>query len=148
MMGPLEFIIIGFDGNRFSGDIVRELDDVRSKGIVRIIDLIVVAKNADGEVISREVSDLDDDEAGALGMVDENPDDDIDHYGWFSEDDLDAIAEELEPNTSAALVLFEHLWAAKLRAAVLNAGGFLVAQGRVPGELVDEVEALVREQAS
>ena len=140
MMGPLEYLVVGFDGYTLSPEIVRELDEVRQKGTVRMLDLIFVAKDGDGAVTIREVSDLSDADAASLGMVDE-PGDQRVHYSWFSEGDLEVVGGQLPVSSSAIVMLFEHAWAAELRSAIIGAGGVLVAQERIPPEMAAEVEA-------
>jgi uncharacterized membrane protein len=142
MMGPLEVIVVGFEGERLTGGVARELDDIRSRKIIRVIDLLFVAKDMAGQVTVREVSDLSGSEADALGMT-ARPDQPGGRVGWFSETDLLAIADQLRPATSALVMLFEHAWAAQLRAAIVDAGGFMVARASMSEDVVDEFDALV-----
>jgi len=86
MMGPLEYMVIGFDGDRISPEIVREIDAVRNDGTVRMLDLMIIAKDGDGGVSTRQMSDLSEADAQALGMVDDDPADGQTNYGWLSED--------------------------------------------------------------
>jgi Family of unknown function (DUF6325) len=142
MMGPLEYVVVGFEGANCTREVVRQIDDLISDGVIRIIDLLFVSKDKRGETRFREVSELSDDEAAALGMIDD-PSGELEHLGWFSEDDMAAIAAQLVTDTSAVVMLFEHVWAARLRTTVIAAGGFFLIEGRVPSDVVDEVEALV-----
>jgi hypothetical protein len=107
MMGPVEFMLIGFDGNRFTGEIMPELSDLREKGIVRVIDLLFVSKDEAGNVTSFELSDLAPEEAAAYRAVEEH------EQGWFARDDIDEI-KDLR-TIPAAMVLFEHSWATRFR---------------------------------
>jgi hypothetical protein len=140
VLGPLEFIVLCFEGDRVSGDVITELDRVRADGAIRIVDLVFVAKDEAGAISVRELSDLTDDEAEALSLVDE-PDDGPGRCGWFAQDDVDGVAGQIPTSTSAVVVLFEHAWAARLRKAVRDAGGFVVVDGRVPADVVEAVEA-------
>jgi hypothetical protein len=142
MIGPLEYVVVGFEGAFRTSDVVGEIDDLITDGVIRIIDLLFVTKDARGQSRFREIAELSDDEAAALGMVDD-PSDQLEHLGWFSEDDMAAIATQLLPDTSAVVMLFEHVWAARLRTTVIGAGGYFLLEGRVPSDVTDEVEALV-----
>jgi uncharacterized membrane protein len=143
MMGPLEYMVIGFDGDRISPEIVREIDAVRDDGTVRMLDLMIIAKDGNGGVSSRQMSDLSEADAQALGMVDDDPDDGRTSYGWLSDDDMASVGATMPVSSSAIVMLFEHAWAAQLRAAIIDAGGFLLAQERIPPEGAAEVEAML-----
>jgi uncharacterized membrane protein len=129
-IGPVEYMVVAFPGNKFSGEITPALQELVESGTVRIIDLAFVAKDADGNVVSLEISDLDPDVQAALEGIGAEP------TGLFSEEDLMAAAEELEPNSSAALLVWEDLWAARLAAAIRDANGVLLDLERVPHEIV------------
>jgi hypothetical protein len=129
-IGPVEYMIVAFPGNKFRGEIVPALQELVDSQTIRIIDLTFVAKDEDSNVATFEVSDLDPDVQSALENVGATP------TGLFNEDDLMAAAEQLEPNSSAALLVWEDLWAARLADAVRNADGVLVDIQRVPHEVV------------
>ena len=124
-MGPVEYVIIGFPGNQFKGEIVPALADLVESGTVRILDLVFVMKDEEGNVTSAEYEDL-------PGVADIDGEAD----GLFNEEDLQAAAEELEPNSSAALLVWEELWAKEVAEAMRNAGGVLLDYDRVPHEVV------------
>jgi hypothetical protein len=132
MLGPVESIIVEFKGNRFRGEIVPELRQAVERGIIRIMDLTFVKKDRAGNVEAFELWELGDEEAGVFQPLGE----DID--GLFSEEDISAVATALENNSSAALLLFEHTWAAGIRQAIANANGRLVAQELIPAQVLDE----------
>jgi hypothetical protein len=130
-IGPVEYMIVAFPENRFTGEIVPALAEQVEAGTIRIIDLAFVAKDADGTVTALELGDVDSEVGKAYSQVF------TDGEGLIlSEEDLMAAAEELEPNSSAALLVWEDLWAAKIAGAIRNAGGELWDLERVPHEVV------------
>jgi uncharacterized membrane protein len=129
---PLEYVVIGFAGNQFKGEIIPALREVVEKGIIRVIDIVFARRDADGSLTVLELDDLDEESARAFSPVV------TDVTGMFSEDDIREISEELEPNSSAAVILFQHAWADKLRDAVLRANGRLLAGGLIPNEVAEE----------
>ena len=139
MIGPLDFVIFGFEGDRFSPAVVRDLDAIRADGTIRVLDVLFVVKDEAGGVTVREVSDLSDEEVEALGVIDVR-DGDVERFGWLAEDDVEAVAAELPTSTSAIAMVFEHVWIRRMRSAVIEAGGFVVAEGRVPADVVGELE--------
>ncbi|MDH6577802.1 DUF6325 family protein [Kitasatospora sp. MAP5-34] len=129
-VGPVEYIVIAFPGNRFNGEIVPELMRLVENGTVRILDLTFVRKDADGTVSYQELEALGPDEASPFDSLDGEI------GGLFSEEDLAIIAEELIPDSSAALLVWENTWAATVAAAVRRAGGLLVQHERIPAPVV------------
>ena len=135
VLGPVEYLILAFPGNEFTGEIAPALQEVVDKGIIRIIDLVFAIKDEDGTVAVLEFADLDPAVVRALDpLVSEVS-------GMLSEEDMEALGEALEPNSSGALLLFEHVWAVKLRDAFANANGVLIDGGLVPRELAEEAAA-------
>jgi hypothetical protein len=126
MTAPVEYLIIGFPGNRFSGEIMPALTELVENGVIRIIDLVFVKKDADGEVTTFEFEDLQ--EAAELGFADL----DGEAGGLLSDEDLD-----LAPDSSAALIVWEQRWAERIADAIRNAGGEIVAGERIPATVVD-----------
>jgi hypothetical protein len=124
-LGPVEYIIIKFPGNQFKGEIVPALADLVDSGTVRILDLVFVLKDADGDVTSIEYEDL-------PGMSDVDGEAD----GLLSEEDLVLAAEVLEPESSGLLIVWEDTWAKPLAEALRGAGGIIVAGERIPHEIV------------
>jgi len=137
-MGPVEFLLLGFDGNRFSGAIAPALAELVSDGLVRLLDVAVVVKDADGEVLILEMGELPADVADAVRDI-AGAD-----RGLMSEEDLLEVADTLAPETTVAALLVEHLWAERFATAVRAAGGELLVAERIPGEIVDRArETLV-----
>lgn len=137
-MGPVEYLLVAFPGSQFDGSIAPALLDLVESGNVRIIDLAFLKKDRDGTVSTFEYDALDD---GA-------PFSDIPGHagGLIGEDDLALSAEQLEPGSSAALVVWEDVWARQLADSVRNAGGVIVTGGRIAHDLVcatlDELQTI------
>jgi hypothetical protein len=129
-IGPVEYMILAFPGNRFKGEIVPALAELVDSGTIRVIDLAFVIKDADGDVATLEMADLDSEVYQAFDALTSET------LGLLNEEDLRAAAEELEPNSSAALLVWEDLWAAKFADAVRNADGVVLDLERVPYEVV------------
>jgi Family of unknown function (DUF6325) len=129
-IGPVEYLIVAFPGNQFKGEIVPALAELVEAGTIRIIDLAFVLKDPDGAVVAMELGDLDSDVFKAFDAL--SPE----GLGLLNEEDLAAAGEELEPNSSAALLVWEDVWATKLRDAILNAGGEVLDLERLPYEVV------------
>ena len=129
-IGPVEYLIVAFPGNRFRGEIAPALADLVESGTIRIIDITFAAKDENGEVAAFELTDLDPDVREGLENIGATP------GGLFNEEDLASAAEELEPNSSAALLVWEDLWAKNVAAAMRDAGGVLLDHDRVPHDVV------------
>ncbi|HEU0303710.1 MAG TPA: DUF6325 family protein [Gaiellaceae bacterium] len=129
-IGPVDYMIVAFPGNKFTGEIAPALADLVDAGTIRIIDLAFVGKDADGEAVAFELTELDPDVREGLENMG------IEVQGLLNEDDLMSTAEELPPNTSAALLVWENVWARDVKQAIMNAGGELVAFERIPHEVV------------
>ena len=129
-LGPVDYLIVAFPGNKFRGEIAPALAELVDAGTIRIMDIAFVGKDADGEVAAFELTELDPDVREGLERMG------IEVTGLFNEEDLMAAAEELDPNSSAALLVWENLWAAKVAQAMRDAGGVLFDFGRIPHEVV------------
>ena len=140
-IGPVEYMIVAFPGNRLKGEIVPALAELVEAGTLRIIDLAFVMKDADGAVVTAEMGDLDSEVFKAFDALSPET------MGLLNQDDLAAAGEELEPNSSAALLVWEDVWATKLRDAILNAGGELLDLERVPYEVVNAAVEFAEQNA-
>jgi uncharacterized protein DUF6325 len=129
-IGPVEYLIVSFPGNEFRGEIAPALADLVDAGTIRIIDIAFVGKNADGDVAAFELSELDPEVREGLENLGATS------GGLFNEDDLMAAGEELDPNSSAALLVWENVWAKPVAAAIRDAGGELYDYDRIPHEVV------------
>jgi hypothetical protein len=125
-LGPVEYVIIGFPGNQFKGEIAPALADLVDSGTVRILDLVFILKDADGNVTAAEYEDM-----PGLDDVDGEID------GLLSDEDVDMAGEILEPNSSALLIVWEDTWAAPLAQAMRNANGVILGGERIPHEIVE-----------
>ena len=140
-IGPVDYAIIGFPGNKFRGEIGPALADLVDAGTIRIIDIAFVGKNADGDVVAFELTELDPDVQAGLEKAG------IEINGLLSEDDLVESGEALEPDSSAALIVWENVWARKVTQAMRDAGGILLAFERVPHEAVQAAREWALEEA-
>jgi uncharacterized membrane protein len=130
-IGPVEYVVIGFPGNRFKGEIVPAIAELVDNDIVHIIDVAFVKKDQDGTVTAFEYDSLDD--VLEFGFADIEGE----AGGVLNDEDLRLAAEILEPNSSAALIVWEHRWAARVAKAIRDAGGRIVAGERIPHEIVE-----------
>ena len=131
--GPIEFVVLKFPGNQFSGEIAPALQDLVDSGIVRIIDLLFVIKDEEGNVGVLEVDALGDAVAAIFEPIAQTEDE------LLSQADGERFGELLEPNSSAALLLFENAWAARFVQSVLNANGEVLLNERIPRAVIDAV---------
>lgn len=133
--GPIDFLALEFEGNKFKGDILASILELVENNIVRIIDMVVIVKDADGVVTPLEMQQLDPETLAILNPLQ------VDISGLVSAQDIDNIAAALRPNTTAGILLFENLWAIKFVEAVLEADGRVILQERIPREIIDEALA-------
>jgi Family of unknown function (DUF6325) len=132
-VGPIEYIIVGFPGNQFNGQIIPELAKLINSGTIRILDLVVISKDDSGDVMVFEFDQLDEVFAALEGEV----------GGILSQEDIDYAAASLEPGSTAGLLMWEDLWAVPFAAAIRDSGGMLLQGGRIPHELAEEAMAAV-----
>ena len=130
--GPIDFLALEFDNLKLKGEIMPALMELVENKIVRVIDLVVVQKDADGKHAALEVQQL---APEVIAIFDPLM---AEISGIIQVEDVDAIAEQMENDTTAALLLFENLWAIKFKEALLRANGRLLAQERIPYQVVDE----------
>ena len=123
-MGPVDYLIVEFPGSRMTGEGLPLLVDLVERGIIRVLDLVFVRKDADGSVTAVELREAGDEssltvfEGASSGLIDQS--------------DLDDAAAALEPGNSAAVLVYENVWAAPFARALRRSGAQLVASGRVP----------------
>jgi hypothetical protein len=138
--GPIEYLIVGFPGNKFKGEIIPALAELVENNTIRILDLVFIAKDEEGNVAAMELTELDpEDEAAAVSDISE-----VD-AGLLNEDDIQLAAESLENNSSAGLLVFENVWATRFAEAVRNADGRLLANERIPHDVVEAALAYAAE---
>jgi len=139
-LGPIEVLVVGFPGNQFNGQIIPELEKLIDTDTISVVDGLLVRKDDDGEVTFTEFDELGSNEdAAKLAEIMDQID------SLISDDDINELASALEPNSSAAILVFEHTWSKPFRDSILDAGGVLVADFRVPGLVVEELLAELAE---
>jgi hypothetical protein len=132
-LGPVEYIIVGFPGNQFNGEIAPELAKLVDSGTIRVLDLVFITKDEDGEAA---IIELEDHHEVALF---EALDGEI--GGFISHEDIEYAAADLEPNSSAALLVWEDVWATPFVQALRNSGAVLIEGSRIPHDLIESAEA-------
>jgi hypothetical protein len=128
--GPIDFIALEFPGNRFKGEILPDLFELVDKGIIRIIDLVIIMK-AQGQVIVRELRELD---AAHIEIFSPLK---AEVNQMITDSDIAMIAGQLADNSTAGILLIENLWAKKTQQAMMDANGRLVMFERIPHDVVE-----------
>jgi hypothetical protein len=125
-LGPVDYLVVEFplDKADFSGEAMQELKSLVDRGLIRVLDLIFIHKLPDGSIEAFEAHEYD--QAGVLAELD------MLALELLAEEDVDALAAVVEPDTVAAILVWENTWAGPFGAAVRRAGGQLVANGRIP----------------
>jgi hypothetical protein len=134
VLGPLEYLVVGFEDYRFTGQILAELRAAQEKGIIRVVDLCVIAKDEQGDVTAREMSELGGEEATELSPLATNV------MSLLSDEDIQQVAADIPNKSAAGLLLFEHTWAIGLKEAIKNAGAVAVTGGFVSPDVLQELE--------
>lgn len=130
MRGPVDYIIVGFPGNKFKGEILKELTAATKSGAIAVLDLAVILRDDKGDVTKLEISD-----PAITGLLpDGSP-------GLISDEDVAEVGDVLDDNCAAGLLIVEQLWAKGLKKAILDAEGVLLAEGRIHPEAAQELEA-------
>lgn len=140
-IGPVDYAIVAFPGNRFTGEIAPAIADLVESNTIRLIDIAFVGKSDDGDVVALELTELDPEVQASLDRLG------VEVQGLLNEDDLMDAAEDLEPNSSAALLVWENVWARKVTQAMRDAGGEVLAFERLPHDVVQAAREWVVEQA-
>jgi hypothetical protein len=130
-LGPVEYILIAFPGNKFNGEIVPALKELVDSGTIHIIDLLFIKKDAAGNILAVELGNADTDEAAPFDELDGEVSD------LLSMEDIELAAAELPPNSSAGLIVWENVWAARFAEAVRNANGHVIANERIPHAVIE-----------
>jgi hypothetical protein len=136
-IGPVEYLIIEFPGNHFRGEIAPAMAKLIDEGTVRIIDLVFIMKDAEGNVTTFEFDELEElaPFATLQGEV----------GSFVNDEDIDYAAAALAPDSSAALLVWEDSWATELALAVRGAGGVVREGARIPPDLIDAALAEMAE---
>jgi hypothetical protein len=135
-VGPIEVIVVEFPGNRFNGKIIPELRRLVEAGTIRIVDGLLISRDEGEDLTILEIDQVTgDSDLAALAELFDTID------ALVSDEDVEALSQTLEPNSSAAILVFEHTWAIPFRDAVVDSGGVLAAAVRIPADVVDDVLA-------
>jgi hypothetical protein len=135
-LGPVDFLVVEFPAGQsnFTGEGAKELARLVESETIRVLDLLILTKNADGSVDAFEIDDLDE--------VDELRRLEAELAELLSVEDVANLAESMEPGTTAAALVYENRWAAPFASALRHAGGQLIANGRIPIQaIVASIEA-------
>jgi hypothetical protein len=141
-IGPVDYFLVGFPGNDFRGGIGHAIAELIDADIVRVLDIAFVVKDADGNTEATELAALPPDVQDGLEKAG------VAVGGLFSMDDLMSVARDLEPNSSAALIVWENMWARKVANAIRDAGGMPLAFERIPPKVVQAARDWALEQAN
>ena len=131
-LGPIDYLVVEFPAGKadFSGAMAEQLKALVEAGTIRVLDLLIITKDADGEVDAFEVHEFEDGDAGILLELG------AEYAELLSDEDVGYIAEALEPGTVAAALVWENTWAAPFAASIRHSGGQLVANGRIPMQAI------------
>jgi len=135
-IAPVGYLVVEFPGNQMTGEALPLLVDLVDRGIVRILDLAFVRKEQDGTVTTLSQVDLERMKVIEAALFEGAA------SGLLGQDDIEEAAKALEPNCSAAVLIYENTWAAPFAAALRRSGAQLVATGQIPVQaLLDAIEA-------
>jgi hypothetical protein len=141
-IGPIDYLVIEFPGSRLTGEGLPLLVDLVDRGIIRILDLTFVTKEQDGSVTGLQLADVNGDGLPDLTVFEGAS------SGLLGDEETAEAGSLLGPGDSAAILLYENLWAAPLAAALRRSGAQLVAGGRVPvQEVIEALDALEATEA-
>ena len=135
-LGPVDYVVVEFPAGQsnFTGEMVEELLALVDSGTIRVIDALILTKDADGAVEAMELSDIGD--LGALQALEAQL------AELLAEDDVEHLAAAMEPGSTAGVLIWENLWAARFGAAARRSGGQLIANGRIPIQaIIASIEA-------
>jgi hypothetical protein len=133
MVGPIDYIVVGFEGNKFDGRILKALSEALDSGVIGLISLSAIIKDTEGNLTTLDIADMGDDYIVEFAEKYNSGSAPVD------QDDIDEVGDLLENNTAAGLLVIEQLWAKPLKKAILDANGFLIAEGRIHPEAAAEL---------
>ena len=125
-LGPVDWLVVEFPGSKFNGEIAPILRDYVERNLIKVLDLLIIKKDDDGDFEVFELTDLEDGELGELRAHEAQL------AMLLSEQDVLDLAATIEPGSSAGVLVWENVWAAPFASAVRHAGGQVVATGRYP----------------
>jgi hypothetical protein len=135
-LGPVDYVVVEFPvgASNFTGEMATELIALVESGTIRVIDILILTKNEDGSVDAMELSDVD--ELGPLQAVEAQLAD------LLAADDVERLAAAMDPGSTAGVLIWENLWAARFASAARRSGGQLIANGRIPIQaIIASIEA-------
>ncbi len=136
-LGPVDYLVVGFPADKadFSGAMAEELKKLMASGTIRVLDLMLVTRGDDGTVETAELRDSDDSDVGELRALE------ADLSLLLASEDVERVGADLEPGSTAAIVVWENTWAGPLASAIRHSGGELIGTGRIPTQaLIAAVE--------
>ncbi|MFZ0323771.1 MAG: DUF6325 family protein [Actinomycetes bacterium] len=135
-VGPVDYLVVEFPGNKMTGEALPMLVDLVDAGIIRILDLVFVRRDLDGTLTVLEIADFDGDGVEDLAIFQGAS------SGLLDEDDINESGAVIEPGSSAGILVFENRWAAPFVGALRRSGAEVVASGRIPAQdLMDAIDA-------
>ncbi|MFL5674646.1 MAG: DUF6325 family protein [Chloroflexota bacterium] len=134
-IGPVEYIAIAFPGNKFSGKIVPAIQELQQAGTIKVLDLVIISKDGDGNVTAVELSEASPEEKATLAALG------VESRNLLGQEDIEDIGSALDPNSTAGLMIWENVWAARFAQSLRDADGILIANGRIPVQLVEDLMA-------
>ena len=129
--GPVEIFLIGFDGAHPGPDVLDAILELVQSGSVRLLDLLFVSRSRDGDLTVMELEEIED-KYGLEGL-------EVIELGLAGEEDVDDLAGAIPPDTSAALLVIEHLWVREFADTLYRAGGRVLLTERIPAPVINEV---------
>jgi hypothetical protein len=136
MRGPIDYIIVGFEGNHFDGSILRAIADAIDAGVIGLIALSFISKDAKGKITVGGVDDLGDTYFAQFAK--EHPTSD----NVVTLSDINEMADLINENCTAGLLVVEQLWAKPLKKALIDANGVLLAEGRIHPDAEAELDTI------
>ncbi len=134
MRGPIDYIVVGFEGNKFDGSILKAIGEAIDKGIISLVALSVIAKDGAGKVTNVDIANMGDEYVVGFSQKYKT------EPGLVDSKDIEEVSDLLENNTAAGLLVIEQLWAKPLKEALIKANGVLVAEGRIHPDAAAELE--------
>ena len=135
-LGPVDYLIVEFPvgASNFTGEMATELVGLVDRGIIRVIDVLILVKDADGSIEAMELSDVA--ELGELAALE------AELAELLAEEDIEHLAAAMDPGSTAGVIIWENLWAAPFASAARRSGGQLIANGRIPIQaIIASIEA-------
>jgi uncharacterized protein YuzE len=134
-IAPVDYIAVAFPGNKFSGAILPEIKKLVDAGTIRVLDLVIITKDEEGNVAAIEAAEASPELAASLAALG------IEGKNLLGQDDFEDIGEALEPNSTCGLMVWENVWAADFAKSLRDADGILLGQGRIPAAFLEELMA-------